>query len=72
MTTRTTGFRWPKPTIPTTSMTSEVVVTVPKGYTALSNGRLVSETVNTVAEDATEIATKYPSTGCSTRRTSPT
>lgn len=43
---------------PNHRMTSEVVVTVPNGFTALSNGRLVSETVNAVAEDATELATK--------------
>jgi aminopeptidase N len=43
---------------PNHRMTSEVVATVPNGFTALSNGRLVSETVNTVAEDATELATK--------------
>jgi aminopeptidase N len=43
---------------PNHRMTSEVVVTVPNGFTALSNGRLLSETVNAVAEDATELATK--------------
>lgn len=43
---------------PNHRMTSEVVATVPNGFTALSNGRLVSETVNAVADDATELATK--------------
>jgi aminopeptidase N len=47
---------------PNHRMTSEVVATVPNGFTALSNGRLLSETVNAtagaVAEDATELATK--------------
>ena len=47
---------------PNHRMTSEVVATVPNGFTALSNGRLVSETVNAVQGaiegDATELATK--------------
>ncbi len=43
---------------PNHRMTSEVVATVPNGFTALSNGRLLSETVNSVADDATELATK--------------